>query len=143
MHDLFSCGTEFLTTGRVTGRKNCNSIGHIKNLILPHTLFYTAESAENEYLGYFCRKLALREFRSTGTFFSMAKNNPFTQHPSTVGMTYLQHFVFASKLAVWTFASCVASVFHAFFPFLFKTFTSRTVYRLNDLLKDRLKKGDT
>jgi hypothetical protein len=72
----------------------------------------------------------------------MAKKNPFTQHPSNVGMTYLQHCVFALKLAAWTFASCIASVFHAFFPFFFTTYTSRTVYKLNDLLKYRLKKGD-
>ncbi|MCX6246256.1 MAG: DUF6356 family protein [Bacteroidetes bacterium] len=72
----------------------------------------------------------------------MTKKNPFTHHPASVGMTYLQHFVFALKLAVWTFASCIASIFHAVFPFLFTTFTSRTINRLNDLLKNRLQKED-
>jgi len=72
----------------------------------------------------------------------MNKNNPFIKHPSDVRMTYLQHLVFALWLARKTFFAALASVCHAFFPFLFTTYTSRTVYRLNEILVKRLQKPD-
>jgi len=63
----------------------------------------------------------------------------FNEHPSDVGMTYTRHFRFAMNLAWHTFRSSLASVVHAFLPFLFTTTTSRTIGRLYEMLKFRLK----
>jgi hypothetical protein len=69
----------------------------------------------------------------------MKQHNRFVQHPLEVGMTYNQHRKFALMLARRTFAASVASVIHAFVPFLFTTTTSRTVIELYEILKFRIK----
>jgi len=68
----------------------------------------------------------------------MRKDNLFTKHPAEVNMTYLGHLGFALMLARKTFAASLASVCHAVFPFLFTTYTSRTIYMLNKVLIKRL-----
>jgi hypothetical protein len=68
----------------------------------------------------------------------MSKDNPFTRHPDEVNMTYSQHLAFALMLARKTFAASLASVCHAVFPFLFTTYTSRTIFILNRILIKRL-----
>jgi hypothetical protein len=70
----------------------------------------------------------------------MKQSNSFRQHPSEVGMTYNQHRKFALMLARRTFVASLASVVHAFFPFLYTTTTSRTVIELYEILKFRIKK---
>jgi hypothetical protein len=72
----------------------------------------------------------------------MKQYNKFKQHPVEVGMTYNQHRRFALMLARRTFAASVASVIHAFFPFLFTTSTSRTVIELYEILKFRIKEDN-
>lgn len=70
-------------------------------------------------------------------------SNQFNKHPEEVGMTYRQHMRFALMLARKTFAASLASVVHAFFPFLFTTTTSNTVFELYGILKFRIKVEDT
>jgi len=64
-------------------------------------------------------------------------DNPFTKHPAEVGMTYIEHALFALSLARNTVLMTMASLIHAFFPFLFVTFTSRKIEQLHELLKKR------
>jgi hypothetical protein len=63
--------------------------------------------------------------------------NIFTDHPSEVDMTYLQHWRFAMMLARRTFGCSVGSFIHAFFPFMFKTHTSRTIHELDNIFDRR------
>jgi hypothetical protein len=72
----------------------------------------------------------------------MEQSNRFRQHPSEVGMTYNQHRRFALLLARRTFVASLASVVHAFFPFLFTTKTSRTIIELYEILKFRIQKDN-
>jgi hypothetical protein len=65
--------------------------------------------------------------------------NIFIKHPEEVGMTYSQHMRFALMLFRKTFAASMASFVHAFFPFLFTTTASNTVFELYGILKFRLK----
>lgn len=69
----------------------------------------------------------------------MNELNRFTKHPIEVGMTYRQHLRFALMLARRTFAASLASIAHAFFPFLFTITTSNTVFELYGILKFRIK----
>jgi len=69
----------------------------------------------------------------------MNEINIFKKHPGEVGMTYGQHMRVALMLSRKTFAASVASVVHAFFPFLFTTTTSNTVFELYGILKFRIK----
>jgi hypothetical protein len=69
----------------------------------------------------------------------MKKKNPFLRHPEEVRMTYFQHLRFALMLARKTLGCSVASLIHAFFPFLFVTHTSTTVRKLQDIFDLRFK----
>ena len=65
--------------------------------------------------------------------------NIFTEHPSQVSETYLQHMkkalTFSFKLLVM---SCQA-LLHAFFPFLFVATVSDKIKVMNDVLQRRKK----
>ncbi len=62
----------------------------------------------------------------------------FKEHPTEAGMTYGRHFRFALKLAGYSFKAALASVVHAFLPFLLKTTASTTILKQYDCVKDRL-----
>lgn len=62
----------------------------------------------------------------------------FKEHPAEVGMTYWEHFWFAMKLASYSFKAALASVVHAFLPFLLKKTASETIFKQYDRVKDRL-----
>jgi hypothetical protein len=47
--------------------------------------------------------------------------NIFTEHPNSIGETYLQHFFFASKFGFGMVIGGTACLLHAIFPFVFKT----------------------
>jgi len=58
-------------------------------------------------------------------------SNPFTDHPSTVGETYSQHFVSAMSFSgtmLWTSVRCAI---HAVLPFLFETTGKTTIAQLH------------
>lgn len=46
--------------------------------------------------------------------------NPFTEHPHSVGETYFQHLVFASIFGFRMLIGGFACLIHAVFPFWFK-----------------------
>lgn len=58
--------------------------------------------------------------------------NPFTDHPRSVGESYLQHLRFAAGVGGTMVAGGLACFVHALFPFLCETTGSRTIRRLND-----------
>ena len=57
-------------------------------------------------------------------------SNPFTEHPASVGETYLQHMRFAFRFGSRMLTGGVAAVIHSVFPFLCVT----TASRINDQL---------
>jgi hypothetical protein len=68
----------------------------------------------------------------------MSNSNIFTKHPNEVKMSYLQHTRFALMLSRKTFICALASLIHAFFPFLFVTHTSSTIRKLQNIFDQRL-----
>jgi hypothetical protein len=69
----------------------------------------------------------------------MMSSNIFTQHPIEVRMSYLEHTRFALMLSGKTLTCGIASLIHAFFPFLFVTHTSTTIKELQDIFEKREK----
>lgn len=57
---------------------------------------------------------------------------PFTEHPETVGETYLQHMHSASWFAMTMFVGALACLLHAVFPFAFQKSGSRRIAILYD-----------
>jgi hypothetical protein len=55
----------------------------------------------------------------------------FTRHPRSVGETYGEHFLFASRFGLRMINGGVACVVHGLFPFLFVRTGSRTVLDLH------------
>ena len=51
----------------------------------------------------------------------------FTDHPTAVGETYLEHFGVASRYAGRLFAAGFCALMHAFFPFLFEKTASNAI----------------
>ena len=54
----------------------------------------------------------------------------FTDHPSTVGETYTQHFVSAAGFAIQMMIGAICCLVHAVLPFLFQTTGSGKIQRL-------------
>jgi rhamnose utilization protein RhaD (predicted bifunctional aldolase and dehydrogenase) len=69
----------------------------------------------------------------------MNTSNIFTKHPNEVRMTYLQHTRFALMLSFKTLTCAIASLIHAFLPFLFVTHTSTTIRKLQNIFDQREK----
>jgi hypothetical protein len=67
----------------------------------------------------------------------MNQSNIFTRHPKEVKMTYIQHTRFALMLSRKTLKCALASLVHAFFPFLFMTHTSTTIRKLQNIFDER------
>lgn len=55
----------------------------------------------------------------------------FTDHPSRVDETYLEHAAFAGRFSLALFAAAFAALVHAALPFLFEKTASRIVARLH------------
>jgi hypothetical protein len=60
--------------------------------------------------------------------------NPFTDHPHSVGETFIQHFFVATGVGSKMILGGVACFLHGFFPFAFKTTGSRTIRALYERL---------
>lgn len=56
--------------------------------------------------------------------------NLFTEHPTTVNETYLQHFKYAFFLSLRLIFVSFVLMIHAIFPFSFKTFASKRLIRI-------------
>ena len=51
----------------------------------------------------------------------------FTDHPKSVGETYIQHFFVAFRFSLKLFMTSIAALIHAFLPALFKKTASRQI----------------
>ncbi|MFL5192879.1 DUF6356 family protein [Microvirga tunisiensis] len=67
----------------------------------------------------------------------MALKQFFTEHPESVGESYLEHMNVALSFAVPLLAAGLAALIHAFLPFLFLTTASRTVKQLHARMVNR------
>jgi Family of unknown function (DUF6356) len=67
----------------------------------------------------------------------MALKQFFTEHPESVGESYLEHMNVALSFAVPLLAAGLAALIHAFLPFLFLTTASRTVKQLHARMMNR------
>lgn len=56
----------------------------------------------------------------------------FTEHPASVGESYLQHLAAAAGFSIRLFAGSVACLVHAVFPFLCVRTGSGIIRTLND-----------
>ncbi len=61
----------------------------------------------------------------------------FTDHPSTVNETYLEHAAFASRFAVALLAAAGAALVHALIPALFEKTAGQMVADLHHRLQTR------
>ncbi len=57
---------------------------------------------------------------------------PFTEHPASVGETYLQHLGSALGFAGWLALAAVVCLLHALLPWLFCQSGSKIITRLHD-----------
>lgn len=62
----------------------------------------------------------------------MAPGRLFTEHPASVGESYLTHLVAASGFGLRMLAGGCACLIHGLLPFLFTTTGSRTVAALHE-----------
>jgi hypothetical protein len=61
----------------------------------------------------------------------MAMFRAFTEHPATVGESYLEHLASACGFAGVMFAGAAACLLHGLFPFAFQTSGSRRIKQLH------------
>ena len=67
----------------------------------------------------------------------MSLKRLFTEHPDSVGETYLEHMQVALSFAGPLLAAGCAALVHAFLPFLFLSTASGTVKRLHARMMNR------
>ena len=67
----------------------------------------------------------------------------FTQHPETVGETYLEHLGSASGYAATMAAGAVACLLHGIFPFAFQASGSRRIRELHHRMVTHRTAGKT
>lgn len=58
--------------------------------------------------------------------------NPFTDHPSSVGESYGEHFAVSSGVGLRMIGAGLACLVHAALPFAFQKTGSTTIKRLHD-----------
>lgn len=58
----------------------------------------------------------------------------FTDHPASVGETYIEHFVAASGFALRLFCAAIACLLHGILPFLFIKTGSKTITELHECM---------
>ena len=61
--------------------------------------------------------------------------NIFTQHPKSINESYLDHLKAALCFSGNLFIAAVASLIHAFLPFLFVDTASNKVYKIVEFMK--------
>lgn len=67
--------------------------------------------------------------------------NPFTEHPNSIGETYIEHAKFASLSGVHLIIAGIACIIHGFLPFLFVHTGSQTVGDLHEKFSRRTQKN--
>lgn len=58
----------------------------------------------------------------------------FTDHPASVGESYLQHLISAGRFSVHLIVGGLACFIHALLPFMFVNTARSTVQKLNEVL---------
>ena len=58
--------------------------------------------------------------------------NIFTDHPNSVGESYMKHMLFAIKVGLKLILWGFAAIFHGIFPFVLKTYVSSNIKKLHD-----------
>lgn len=66
-----------------------------------------------------------------------ALTQAFTDHPASVGETYLQHLRFALGFSLSLFGAAIAALIHAFLPFLFEKTASRMIRKMHNRIDTR------
>ena len=61
----------------------------------------------------------------------------FTDHPSSVDETYLEHMRFASGFSIKLLAAGIAAAVHAILPFLFERTASRMINEMHHRMHNR------
>lgn len=61
----------------------------------------------------------------------------FTNHPASVGESYLEHAAFASRFSLTLFGAACAAMVHAILPFAFEKTASTAVARLYERTRNR------
>jgi len=56
----------------------------------------------------------------------------FTDHPNSVGESYFQHMLFASKFSLRMASGAIAALIHAFLPFLFVSTASEMIAEMHN-----------
>jgi hypothetical protein len=68
--------------------------------------------------------------------------NLFTEHPRSIGESYLQHMRFALLMSLKLFFLSIAIVIHAVLPFIFTKTASTMILNLAERFSPRLDKLD-
>lgn len=63
--------------------------------------------------------------------------NWFTEHPHSIGETYIEHFKFASRTGLAMVVAGFACISHAFVPAIFSKVATNTINRLSQQLQER------
>ena len=61
----------------------------------------------------------------------------FTEHPESVGESYLEHMINALRFVIVLVCLAIAGIIHAVFPFVFEKTVSKGIKDLNRILEDR------
>lgn len=61
----------------------------------------------------------------------------FTEHPSSLNETYLEHMAAALKISSMMLLAGFACLIHSVFPFIFTNFANDTVQRLHQFYESR------
>jgi len=61
----------------------------------------------------------------------------FTEHPKSVGESYLEHMINALRFAIVLLCLTLAGIVHSVFPFFFEKTVSNGIKDLNRILEDR------
>ena len=64
----------------------------------------------------------------------MSLNSYFTDHPATVGETYVEHMGMAGSFSLRLLLAGLACLAHAVFPFLFEKTGGRMITELHDAM---------
>lgn len=67
----------------------------------------------------------------------MKKINFLNRHLSETGENYLEHFLFAFSIAMWTLVAGIIFLFHAIFPFVFTIGGSWHIKKINEVVQKR------
>jgi Family of unknown function (DUF6356) len=61
----------------------------------------------------------------------MTLSNLFTEHPSSVNETYVEHMEMSSTFSFWLFVAGFCALVHAVFPFMFEKTGSKIISKLH------------